>query len=311
MGIQFRGATLAPLQQLTVSAPSGALIAVIGEDGSGQRQLLRLATGKAHPTAGEVQAPNPVHYFGPMDELIFDRAAGIAIDHTLAGCDAIARAHAAIAMERLRRNGATILLASHELDLVQQLADEVWWLHDGRLHAKGDPREVLDLYRTHIAHALRALGNGASEALNPSLRRGDGRAELLEIATLGANGQPTAAVESGEQTTVRVQVRFHAPVADPVVGIMIRTRIGTEVYGTNTELERLPLGPVKEGQTIEVSFQFECRLCPNDYTITAASHDPDGVWHDWMEDALAFSVTAGRYTAGVANLAANVTARSI
>jgi lipopolysaccharide transport system ATP-binding protein len=37
-----------------------------------------------------------------------------------------------------------------------------------------------------------------------------------------------------------------------------------------------------------------------------ASHDPDGVWHDWLEDAVAFSVSDGRYTAGVANLHAQV-----
>ena len=43
-----------------------------------------------------------------------------------------------------------------------------------------------------------------------------------------------------------------------------------------------------------------------DYTLTAASHDADGVWHDWMEDALAFSVVDSRYTAGVANLRARV-----
>ena len=34
-------------------------------------------------------------------------------------------------------------------------------------------------------------------------------------------------------------MRFRDAVADPVVGIMIRTRIGLNVYGTNTELERL------------------------------------------------------------------------
>jgi len=43
---------------------------------------------------------------------------------------------------------------------------------------------------------------------------------------------------------------------------------------------------------------------PQEYAITAASHDPDGVWHDWMEDAVAFSVADDRYTAGVANLRA-------
>ena len=41
--------------------------------------------------------------------------------------------------------------------------------------------------------------------------------------------------------------------------------------------------------------------------MTAASHDPNGVWHDWLEDAVAFTVTDTRYTAGVANLRAKVT----
>ena len=30
------------------------------------------------------------------------------------------------------------------------------------------------------------------------------------------------------------------------------------------------------------------------------------VWHDWLEDAVAFAVTDSRYTAGVANLRAQV-----
>jgi hypothetical protein len=37
-----------------------------------------------------------------------------------------------------------------------------------------------------------------------------------------------------------------------------------------------------------------------------ASHDPDGTAHDWLEDAVAVTVTDNRYTAGVANLRAKV-----
>ena len=138
------------------------------------------------------------------------------------------------------------------------------------------------------------------------MRRGDGRAEIVEIGTIGENSQPTAAWRSGELAVVKARVRFHAAVESPVIGIMIRTRVGLNVYGTNTELERLPLGPRAAGDTIEISFAFRAELCPGDYTLTAASHDPDGVWHDWLEDAVAFSVSDGRYTAGVANLRAQV-----
>lgn len=142
------------------------------------------------------------------------------------------------------------------------------------------------------------------------MRRGDGRARLLAIETLDAKGQQESVWTSGEEVAIRVTVEFMSPVVDPVVGIMIRTRIGMEVYGTNTELEKVNLGPVNAGDRTVITFAFRCDLCPQEYTITAASHDPDGTWHDWLEDAIAVRVKDFRYTAGVANLRARVTASS-
>jgi lipopolysaccharide transport system ATP-binding protein len=87
---------------------------------------------------------------------------------------------------------------------------------------------------------------------------------------------------------------------------MIHSRVGVEVYGTNTELEKVVLGTRTAGEMVRITFRFNCDLCPQEYTLTAASHDPDGVWHDWLEDAVSFSVSDTRYTAGVANLRAQV-----
>ena len=112
--------------------------------------------------------------------------------------------------------------------------------------------------------------------------------------------------QSGEEVSVRVVVRFRDEVDSPVIGIMIRTRIGLEVYGTNTELEKLALGRCLAGETVAVRFNFVCDLCPKEYTLTAASHDPDGTAHDWVDDAVAFIVADSRFTAGVANLRARV-----
>jgi lipopolysaccharide transport system ATP-binding protein len=314
MAIHFRDAALAPLQQVTVSAPDGALIGVIGEDSSGVHQLLRLAAGLEAPQSGSVEITPEARYLGRLDDLQFGSPATLApatlaIDHSFAAVDALRRAQALLDLDRLRRAGASILLASHDLDLLEQTADEIWWIDAGQLKAKGDPREVAAEYRRHIAARLRAWGQSAQAPLPPSLRRGDGRADILSIQTLDAHSHPSLVIQSGEPMSVRVTVKFQSEVPDPVVGIMIRTRIGSEVYGTNTELERLPLGPVAAGETLAVDFRFPCQLCPQEYTVTAASHDPNGVWHDWMEDALAFAVADNRYTAGVANLRATVTAR--
>ncbi|HYO81655.1 MAG TPA: Wzt carbohydrate-binding domain-containing protein [Bryobacteraceae bacterium] len=247
--------------------PAGAVIGLIGDGDSRAETLLEVA------------------------------ARATAIPYTLDNRDQVERVQAAIAIEEQRRSGKTVLLTSHDPALLQWLSDEVWWVHAGRVRQKGDPRVVLDSYSRHINERLRKL---AGPVLVPALRRGDGRAELIGLEAPGT-------VVSGETADIVVRVRFAADVADPVVGIMIRTRIGMEVYGTNTELEGIKLGPCKAGDTLSVRFAFKCDLCPQVYTLTAASHDPDGVWHDWHEDAVAFMVGGTRYTAGVANLRAAVT----
>ncbi len=307
MPLSFRQVRAAPITEFEATAPEGSIIGLIGEDGSGKTRLLRLAAGIDQPQSGVVERPESGRLLGPLDVLNLSPAPLLLIDGTLANHDALVCERAAVALDRMRRNGSIILLVSHDEELLPRLADEIWWLHQGRLAGRGDPGETLDGYRRHIAQRVRAWGAAVNAPLSPRMRRGDGRAEIVEIATIGETGKATAVWRSGELALVKVRVRFHAPVEAPVVGIMIRTRVGLNVYGTNTELERLTLGPRAEGDTLEISFAFRAELCPGDYTLTAASHDPDGVWHDWLEDAVAFSVTDDRYTAGVANLHATVT----
>ncbi|HTX36558.1 MAG TPA: Wzt carbohydrate-binding domain-containing protein [Bryobacteraceae bacterium] len=308
MSLAFRMVTSAPLRDFDAAAPDGVVIGVIGEDGSGKSRLLRLAAGIDTPETGSIERSGRARRLGPMDPLDLDPVPVLLVDQTFARHDALVGHRAALALDRLRRGGSTILLASHQEDLLLRLADEIWWLDHGSLAGRGDPAEMLAAYRKHIAQCERAWGETMDSPLAPRMRRGDGRAEVLQVETLGANGRPTIVWRSGEQATVRVVVRFHREVADPVVGMMIRTRIGLNVYGTNTELERVKLGPCRAGETSEIRFTFACDLCPGEYTLTAASHDPDGVWHDWLEDAVAFAVSDDRYTAGVANLRARVTA---
>lgn len=304
MALTFRRVTSAPLREFDASAPDGVVIGIVGEKGAGKGRLLHLAAEIDLPDSGAIEMSGPARLLGPLDALDLSPVPVLLIEQTLAMQDALARERAAIALDGLRRTRTTVLLVSHEEELLRRLADEVWWLQDGRLAGRGDPGEMLAAYRRHISERVRAWGSTTSAALSPRVRRGDGRAEVVKVTLLGEDGRPTMVWRSGELAVVKVRVRFRDAVQDPVVGMMIRTRIGLNVYGTNTELEKLSLGPCAAGETLEISFAFRCELCPQEYTLTVASHDPDGVWHDWLEDALAFSVTDTRYTAGVANLRA-------
>lgn len=230
------------------------------------------------------------------------------LDHAFAKVDAVEKARAVSRLVEARRGGATFVLISHDEALLESCADEIWWLRDGKLVARGDPVELLTEYRRYVARAVREAGRNWEVAVAPVLRDGNGRAVLSRIELLGADSGPTVVWRSGESAAIRVTVRFDGDVEDPVIGILIRTRIGLNVYGTNTELENIHFGPMRGGDTVRVTFRFRCELCGGEYTVTLASHDPDGVWHDWLEDAVAFAVTDERYTAGVANLRAQVVA---
>jgi lipopolysaccharide transport system ATP-binding protein len=105
---------------------------------------------------------------------------------------------------------------------------------------------------------------------------------------------------------VRVCARFQQPRSDPMVGILIRTRIGMDVYGTNTRIEQVRLGNFEPGDELEVNFRIECWLTPQPYTLTVATQSADGSSHDWLDDAIAFDVVDTRVAAGVANLRAKV-----
>ena len=92
----------------------------------------------------------------------------------------------------------------------------------------------------------------------------------------------------------------------PWWGFLIRTRIGMDVYGTNTRIEHAELGKFQPDDELEVDFAIECWLTPQSYTLTVATQNSDGSSHDWLDDAIAFDVVDTRVAAGVANLRAKV-----
>ncbi|MBD8078222.1 amino acid ABC transporter ATP-binding protein [Cellulosimicrobium arenosum] len=47
-------------------------------------------------------------------------------------------------LAELRAEGRTMLVATHEMGFARRVADEVCFLHDGRVHERGTPQQVLD-----------------------------------------------------------------------------------------------------------------------------------------------------------------------
>jgi lipopolysaccharide transport system ATP-binding protein len=227
------------------------------------------------------------------------------VDEALAVGDAVFANRCVRKFEELRERKVTVLFVSHDLGLVKQLSDRAILLLNGRIEADGSPNDVINRY-IGLVLARQNAHREASGRVPASFRHGDGAGEIVSLEMLNERGEAAESVASGEPVVVRVRTRFHRPASDPMVGILVRTRIGMDVYGTNTRIERVALGDFNAGDELEVDFRFECWLTPQSYTLTAAAQSPDGSSHDWLDDAIAFDVVDTRTAAGVANLRAKV-----
>ncbi len=311
MSLQFEDVSLFPLSEVSLAIADGTIAGLVGLDGSGKSLLLRLAAGKVQPRKGKVEATPPAVLVEIGSQARLEIVSALAanprvllLDHALAILDGVSLTQCLKQLHTLRRRGSVVVISSHDLDLLERNCDVVVALEEGRVHLQGDPGLVLAHYREGILARSRAIGGGAE--LEPTERRGDRRVEIMAIEIRGESGDSTTTVRSGEQISVSAALCFLAPVESAVAGLLIRSRIGVSVYGTNTELEQTPIGPRRAGETVTVEFRFRCDLCPQEYTLTVASHDPDGTEHDWLEEAVLFSVVDSRYTAGVANLRARL-----
>jgi lipopolysaccharide transport system ATP-binding protein len=227
------------------------------------------------------------------------------VDEALAVGDAVFANRCVRKFEELRDRRVTVLFVSHDLGLVKQLSERAILLLHGRIEAEGTPNDVINRYIGLVLEkqAQRIQRDGR---LPSTHRHGDGSSEVISVEILDAAGLAVGSVASGAPIKVRVCSRFHAHVCDPMVGILIRTRIGMEVYGTNTRIEKKSLGDLEPGDELQVDFHIECWLTPQTYTLTVATQNADGSSHDWLDDAIAFDVVDARHAAGVANLRARI-----
>jgi ABC-type polysaccharide/polyol phosphate transport system ATPase subunit len=229
------------------------------------------------------------------------------VDEALAVGDAVFANRCIRKFEELREKKTTILFVSHDLGLVKQLSQRAIFLLNGRIEAEGEPKHVIDKYIGVVLERQKAFDNSDKRStLFSSNRHGDGSSEILEVLLLDEAGRECGVVSSGDRIAIRVRTVFNHHRAEPMVGILIRNRIGMDIYGTNTRIEQIDLGKFSPGEELEIDFSFECWLTPHQYTVTVATQYLDGSSHDWLDDVITFDVLAARQAAGVTDLRARI-----
>jgi ABC-type polysaccharide/polyol phosphate transport system ATPase subunit len=206
------------------------------------------------------------------------------------------------------RRGKTILFVTHSLGLVEKMCDDVLWLRHGRAADRGDPKRVVDAYLTYVAGGEEALlqsqqaatgavattpgeaapGAGPATGYRPG-RWGRREIEIRAVRLVDARGRERHVFVPGETVTLVLSVHAREPVDDFVFGVGLFSADGTNVYGTNTDIEGFT--PRRLAGDAEVRLALEgLSLVEGTYLVDLAAHRRDGTPYDYLRGQHSFRV---------------------
>ena len=226
------------------------------------------------------------------------------VDEALAVGDAMFANRCIKKLEELKARKVTILFVSHDLGIVKRLADRAALLVHGKVAAIGKASDVVNRY-VGLVHELQLREDQGPEQIG-SYRHGDGASRIETVEVLNAAGEVRTSAMNGEAVRVRVCAKVQKDLEEPTLGVLIRNRLGIDVWGTNTKIEGIQLGNWKSGETIEIEFGFDCLLARGEYTLTVASQYCDGASQDWIDDAITLTVIDDKEVAGMIHWPARI-----
>lgn len=136
---------------------------------------------------------------------------------------------------------------------------------------------------------------------------GKGGARIEAVALLDAHDREIHSIRGGELVTLRVCCAAHGDLRSPIIGFIVKDRLGQLLFGDNT-FERYKHRPlaVAAGARIETRFTFAVPiLASGDYAIDVAVADGtqlDHVQHHWIHEAVVFRSITPHVATGLVGL---------
>lgn len=201
---------------------------------------------------------------------------------------------------QFRREGRTVVVVSHALDLMRTFLDEAAWLDHGKLLATGKAPDVIDQYATLSVAGAAELGN----------RFGSGEIKVTKMEFLDEKGTPTERVHTGQALTLRVHYECFETLTRPVFGASIDTREGTWVWGYHALDDGYVPETINPGTgTIDITIA-RLPLRPGSYLLSTSVQSFDlGTMYGAWQKGFAFDVEPweGMESAGIVTLGAHFT----
>ena len=158
------------------------------------------------------------------------------IDEVLAVGDISFQTKCLDRIRQFQKKGKTILFVSHALETVEEFCSDVLLIHEGRFIMQGKPSDVIFSY---LKNYMVKLGLFSVE------EHGTREVEMQSIRLLDATGTETSTFYTGGAMTIEIGYHAHRRIETPVFGFSIKTGNGFYVFGSNTQIAKVPIAAIE------------------------------------------------------------------
>jgi ABC-type polysaccharide/polyol phosphate transport system ATPase subunit len=236
------------------------------------------------------------------------------IDEVLAVGDASFQQKCFEEFERIRREGRTVILVTHDMGAVRRFCDRAMLLEQGHVVTIGAPDDVGRRYlQLNFSEAARAAEEQESDGKPKAPAKtnssqaggealGDGGAHIVEAWFEGPDGTPSPTLTSGEACAFAMRVRFDEDVEDPIFAMSMTNSQGLQLFSASTVFTDPHPGLYRAGEEVVYRVELLNSLGSDRYAVSAAVTTVDGRWLQFRESMFSVMVTTTKPTGSLVDL---------
>ena len=249
------------------------------------------------------------------------------VDEALSVGDVFFQAKCYRKFEEFKQKGKTIVFVSHDLNSISRYCDRVILLNKGNILDEGDPKKIVDLYKKILVQRDEVPEELEQDEVEESIQTGtefqrpfprnpevleygDKEAEIVDFTLEDAHGIATNTIQKMEKFTIKMKVHFKEDIDEVIYAFTIKDMRGTEITGTNTMFEKLPVEPKKKGNTQIITFRQTMNLQGGEYLLSLGCTGYKGgeftAFHR-LYDVCSITVVASKNTVGFYDMNSKIT----
>jgi ABC-2 type transport system ATP-binding protein len=177
------------------------------------------------------------------------------IDEVLAVGDAAFQQRCLDEFQRLRAEGRTIVLVTHDMTMVERFCHRALLLTDGEIEMIGDPHDVGRRYIERNFEGFR--DKPVSTPVEPPAEREPPptRGEVTDMWVENGAGQRVDTIAYDDTLRIHATIEVDEHVPEPVVDFWVDDENDTRILATSTLKLEDPPEPIKPGDRLHVTFE--------------------------------------------------------